>query len=153
LTARQRSWAAAATIIRTVKDDLGGWGLRRLVWVADRGFVSRAFPVWAALRSLGRTGAAALVERSCAQARRFAEILAADDEISVLNDVVLNQVLVRVGDDDERTRTVAAAIQAGTPGSAPRCAGQGRPTHQRLGPRHRRHGRHRDRRSDPACGP
>ena len=27
-------------IIRTIKDDLGGWGLRRLVWVADRGFAS-----------------------------------------------------------------------------------------------------------------
>ena len=29
-------------MIRTVKDDLGGWGLRRLVWVADRGFASAA---------------------------------------------------------------------------------------------------------------
>ena len=29
-------------IIRTVKDDLGGWGLRRMVWVADRGFASAA---------------------------------------------------------------------------------------------------------------
>jgi hypothetical protein len=30
------------SIIRTVKDDLGGWGLRRMVWVADRGFASAA---------------------------------------------------------------------------------------------------------------
>ena len=29
-------------IIRKVKDDLGGWNLRRLVWVADRGFASAA---------------------------------------------------------------------------------------------------------------
>ncbi len=27
-------------IIRTVKDDLAGWNLRRMVWVADRGFAS-----------------------------------------------------------------------------------------------------------------
>jgi transposase len=33
---------ADTAIIRTVKDDLGGWGLRRLVWVADRGFASAA---------------------------------------------------------------------------------------------------------------
>ena len=29
-------------IIRKVKDDLAGWNLRRLVWVADRGFASQA---------------------------------------------------------------------------------------------------------------
>jgi hypothetical protein len=33
---------ADTAIIRTIKDDLGGWGLRRLVWVADRGFASAA---------------------------------------------------------------------------------------------------------------
>ena len=33
---------ADTAIIRTVKDDLGWWGLRRLVWVADRGFASAA---------------------------------------------------------------------------------------------------------------
>jgi len=33
---------ADISIIRTVKDDLGGWGLRRMVWVADRGFASAA---------------------------------------------------------------------------------------------------------------
>jgi hypothetical protein len=33
---------ADTAIIRTITDDLGGWGLRRLVWVADRGFASAA---------------------------------------------------------------------------------------------------------------
>ena len=33
---------ADTAILRTIKDDLGGWGLRRLVWVADRGFASAA---------------------------------------------------------------------------------------------------------------
>jgi glutamate/tyrosine decarboxylase-like PLP-dependent enzyme len=81
-------------------------------WTPESSRRARVFPVWAAVRSLGRAGVADLVERSCAQARRFGEILAADDEVDVLNDVVLNQVLVRVGDDDERTRSVAAAVQA-----------------------------------------
>ena len=52
-------------------------------------------PVYAALRSLGRSGVAALVERNCAQARRMAAHLAEIPGAEVLNDVVLNQVLVR----------------------------------------------------------
>lgn len=81
-------------------------------WTPESSRRARAFPVWAALRSLGRTGVAELVEDSCARARQFAEILSADLELSVLNDVVLKQVLVRVADSDERTRQVAAAVQA-----------------------------------------
>ncbi len=33
---------ADTSIIRTVKDDLAGWNLSRMVWVADRGFASAA---------------------------------------------------------------------------------------------------------------
>src|SRR5512132_793346 len=40
---------------------------------------ARGFPVWAALRSLGRSGVADLVERCCGHARRFADALAAAD--------------------------------------------------------------------------
>lgn len=54
---------------------------------------ARGFAVYAALRSLGRTGLAELIERCCAHARRFAELLTAGGA-TVLNDVVLNQVLV-----------------------------------------------------------
>jgi glutamate/tyrosine decarboxylase-like PLP-dependent enzyme len=82
-------------------------------WTPEGSRRARAFAVWASLRSLGRSGVADLVEGSCAHARRFADILGAEDEIAILNDVVLNQVLVRVGDDDERTRAVAAAVQSG----------------------------------------
>ena len=82
-------------------------------WTPESSRRARGFSVWAALRSLGRSGVADLVERSCAQARDFAAQLAADPDVAILNDVVLNQVLVRVGDDDERTLTVAAAVQAG----------------------------------------
>jgi glutamate/tyrosine decarboxylase-like PLP-dependent enzyme len=71
---------------------------------------ARGFPVYAAIRSLGRSGVAELVERCCAHARRFGEALGEARGVSVLNDVVLNQVLVRFGDDD-RTRAVIAAVQ------------------------------------------
>ncbi|GAA3384830.1 pyridoxal phosphate-dependent decarboxylase family protein [Cryptosporangium minutisporangium] len=79
-------------------------------WTPESSRRARAFAVYAALRSLGRLGVAQLVERSCAQARQIAETLAADDDVEVLNEVTLNQVLIRLG-DDERTRRAAAAIQ------------------------------------------
>ena len=71
---------------------------------------ARGVEVWAALRTLGRTGLADLVERTCRQAGRFAEGLAAAGH-RILNEVVLNQVLVSFG-DDERTRRVIAALQS-----------------------------------------
>jgi glutamate/tyrosine decarboxylase-like PLP-dependent enzyme len=81
-------------------------------WVPDFSRRGRGFAVYAALRSLGREGVAEMVERCCACARRFAEVLGADDQIEILNDVVLNQVLVRFAGDDARTDAVVAAVQA-----------------------------------------
>jgi glutamate/tyrosine decarboxylase-like PLP-dependent enzyme len=76
---------------------------------------ARGFAVWAALRTLGRSGTAELVERCCALARRFAVALGELPGVEVLNDVVLNQVLVRFGDSDEVTyRVIAAAQDEGT---------------------------------------
>ena len=72
---------------------------------------ARGFATWAALRQLGRTGVADLVERCCGLARRFAGQMAAMDGVTVANDVVLNQVLVRFGDDDGATDAVVAAVQ------------------------------------------
>jgi glutamate/tyrosine decarboxylase-like PLP-dependent enzyme len=68
--------------------------------------------LYAALRSLGRDGVRALVERCCDLASRMADRLAAADGVEVLNDVVLNQVLVRFVDSDEVTRRVIASVQA-----------------------------------------
>ena len=67
--------------------------------------------MYAALRSLGRRGVAELIDRCCRLARRFADRLAADPSITILNDVVLNQVLVRVGGSDERTAEVLRRVQ------------------------------------------
>jgi glutamate/tyrosine decarboxylase-like PLP-dependent enzyme len=69
----------------------------------------RGVDAWAALRGLGRTGLADLVERHCRLATRFADAFRGAG-FPVLNDVVLNQVLVSFG-DAERTRHVIAAIQ------------------------------------------
>ncbi len=72
---------------------------------------ARAVPVYAALRSLGRSGVAELVERNCAHARRMAARLAEIPGARILNDVVLNQVLVRFAGGDEANRAAVAAVQ------------------------------------------
>jgi glutamate/tyrosine decarboxylase-like PLP-dependent enzyme len=68
-------------------------------------------PLYAALRSLGRDGVRDLVARCCAYARRMAERLAAHDGVEILNDVVLNQVLVRFGASDAVTDAVIERVQ------------------------------------------
>jgi glutamate/tyrosine decarboxylase-like PLP-dependent enzyme len=79
-------------------------------WTPEFSRRARGFAVYAAIRSLGRAGITQMIERCCDHARRFADALdSAGAEI--LNDVVLNQVLVRFG-DDERTRAVVDAVQA-----------------------------------------
>jgi glutamate/tyrosine decarboxylase-like PLP-dependent enzyme len=70
---------------------------------------ARGVDVWAALHTLGRTGVGELIERNCAQARRFARKLS-EAGFTILNEVVLNQVLVAFG-DTERTKQVIEAIQ------------------------------------------
>ena len=72
---------------------------------------ARGVATWAAIRQLGRKGIADLVDRCCALARRFASQLAAVADVQISNDVVLNQVLVRFGDDDTKTDHVVAAVQ------------------------------------------
>ena len=72
---------------------------------------ARGFTVWAALRSLGRSGVAEMVERFCARARQFADGLSAIDGVEVVNDVVFTQVCVSFG-PDEVTREVARRLLA-----------------------------------------
>ena len=72
---------------------------------------SRVVPVYAALRSLGRTGVAELVERNCAQARRLAARLTEIPGARIVNDVVLNQVLVQLPGGDDANRAAVAAVQ------------------------------------------
>jgi glutamate/tyrosine decarboxylase-like PLP-dependent enzyme len=74
---------------------------------------ARGVEVWTALRALGRSGLADLVERSCRHASRFAEGLAAAG-YRVLNEVVLNQVLVSFGDAETTNRVIAGIQTDGT---------------------------------------
>jgi glutamate/tyrosine decarboxylase-like PLP-dependent enzyme len=71
---------------------------------------ARGFAVWAALRELGTDGVAALVDRCCALARRFAAGLQREAGAEIVNDIVLNQALVSFG--DSRTDRLVEAIQA-----------------------------------------
>ena len=81
-------------------------------WVPESSRRARGFAVYAALRELGRNGVVELVERCCDHAARFAELLGGEDGVEILNEVTLNQVLVRFGDDDETTREVVRRVQA-----------------------------------------
>jgi glutamate/tyrosine decarboxylase-like PLP-dependent enzyme len=74
---------------------------------------ARGVEVWAAMRSLGRSGLVELFERNCRQARRFAEALSAAG-CEVLNDVVLNQVLVSFGAPEVTERVVEELQAEGT---------------------------------------
>jgi glutamate/tyrosine decarboxylase-like PLP-dependent enzyme len=82
----------------------------QLDWNPEFSRRARGFAVYAAIRSLGRTGIAEMIDRSCAHARRFAAGLS-ELGADVLNEVVLNQVLFRFGDDDQ-TSDVLAWVQA-----------------------------------------
>jgi glutamate/tyrosine decarboxylase-like PLP-dependent enzyme len=74
---------------------------------------ARGVEIWAALRSLGRQGLADLVDRSCRHARRMADGLR-QAGCTVLNDVVLNQVLVSFGSPEITRRVIAGIQQDGT---------------------------------------
>jgi len=82
-----------------------------MMWVLDASRRARGVATYAALRGLGRDGVADLIERLCAHARHFADLVGDVDGIEVVNDVVFNQVAVRFGADDAHTAAVIAALQ------------------------------------------
>ncbi len=78
---------------------------------------ARGVPVWAVLKTLGRDGVAEMVSRHCAIARRIAERLRPEPGLTVLNDVVLNQVVLACGapegpEADDLTKRTLAAVRA-----------------------------------------
>jgi glutamate/tyrosine decarboxylase-like PLP-dependent enzyme len=79
-------------------------------WVPDGSRRARGFAVYAALRSLGRKGIAAMIVRCCLLAHRMADRLSKSPRVQILNDVVLNQVLVRF-ETDEFTAEVIRRVQ------------------------------------------
>jgi glutamate/tyrosine decarboxylase-like PLP-dependent enzyme len=97
----------AAYLLRGSAEERNG-----MDWVPESSRRARAVPVYATLRALGRRGVRELVARCCALAARMAERLRATPGISIVNDVVLNQVLVRFGHGDaDLTAAVIAGVQ------------------------------------------
>jgi glutamate/tyrosine decarboxylase-like PLP-dependent enzyme len=74
---------------------------------------ARGIEIWAALRSLGRSGLAEMIERNCRLAARFADGFRSAG-FAVLNDVTLNQVMVSFGDADTTRRIIAEVQREGT---------------------------------------
>jgi len=105
-SAAHRAAMAVSAAYLMPGDNREGWE-----YVLDSSRRARGFALYATLRSLGRSGVREVVERCCRLARQMAERLSAEEGIAVLNDVVLNQVLVRFGDNDARTRQVVERVQ------------------------------------------
>jgi glutamate/tyrosine decarboxylase-like PLP-dependent enzyme len=100
----------AAYLVRSAGEPREG-----MDWTPESSRRARGFAVYAALRSLGRRGVADMIDRCCLLARRFADRLREHPSVQILNDVVLNQVLVRIvrpdADADAATRDVLRAVQ------------------------------------------
>jgi len=84
-------------------------------WTPESSRRARGFGVYAALRELGRSGVEVMIDRCCRLADRFADRLRTEPRLRILNEVVLNQVLVRVepgsGDADQATRETIRRVQ------------------------------------------
>jgi glutamate/tyrosine decarboxylase-like PLP-dependent enzyme len=104
--AHRAAMATEASYLMASGTNREGWE-----WVLDSSRRARGFALYAVLRSLGRSGVRDLVDRCCVLASRLADAVSTVPGARVLNDVVLNQVLVRFDDDDARTRDVIRAVQ------------------------------------------
>ncbi|MFA6954495.1 MAG: aminotransferase class V-fold PLP-dependent enzyme [Thermoanaerobaculia bacterium] len=87
-----------------------------LDWVPEFSRRARGFALWAALRSLGRRGVTEMIDRGCDLAALTAELLRKEPGIEIVNDVVVNQTLIRFhgddpADDDRLTRDVITRVQ------------------------------------------
>jgi len=101
---------ASMTMSAAYFEGQGKWVRDAADWTPESSRRARAFTVYAALRSLGREGVAELVDRCCDLAQRFASAIAELPGCTVLNDVVINQVLFRF-EDDAATHSVLAGVQ------------------------------------------
>ena len=107
---RSHAGAISARAAYLQFDDRGGRDA--FDWTPESSRRARGFAVYAAIRSLGRPGIAAMVERCCAHARRAAAGLAGLGAY-VINDVVLNQVLFRFASDDMTDRVLTRVQESG----------------------------------------
>jgi glutamate/tyrosine decarboxylase-like PLP-dependent enzyme len=103
--AHRAAMAAAAAYLRQDTE------VNPFEWVPEASRRARGFAVYAALRSLGRSGLAELVDQACDCARAFADGIVQVPGAQLLNEVVLNQVLFRF-ESDERTDEILAKVQS-----------------------------------------
>jgi glutamate/tyrosine decarboxylase-like PLP-dependent enzyme len=82
-------------------------------WTPEFSRRARGFPIYAAIRSLGRAGIVDMIERSCEHARRFAKLLD-QGGAEMMNEIVLNQVLVRFRDGARTDAVIDRVVQDGT---------------------------------------
>jgi glutamate/tyrosine decarboxylase-like PLP-dependent enzyme len=92
---------------------IAGEGREPCHYVPEFSRRGRGIEIWAALRSLGRSGIADQIERTCTYASQFTEGLRAAG-YDILNDVVLNQVLVSFGSKDLTRRVIQRVHKEGT---------------------------------------
>jgi len=98
---------SAAYLLRGPAEERNG-----MDWVPESSRRARAIPVYATLRALGRRGVRELITRCCALATRMADRLRGTSGITILNDVVLNQVLVRFDNGNaDLTSAVISGVQ------------------------------------------
>jgi glutamate/tyrosine decarboxylase-like PLP-dependent enzyme len=105
------SHRASMTVSAAYLEQTSGVERDAVDWNPEFSRRGRGITVYAALRSLGRRGVEDLVDRLCARARQFETILRADPRVEILNEVVLNQVLVRFNGSDEATRETVSRVQ------------------------------------------
>jgi glutamate/tyrosine decarboxylase-like PLP-dependent enzyme len=111
LCARPEAHRRATSVYADYLIHTGEGGPRdQMDWTPEFSRRARGFTVYAAIRQLGRSGIAELVERCCDLAARFAGGVAEVAGAEVLNEVVLNQVIFRF-ETDERTLAVLDAVQ------------------------------------------
>jgi glutamate/tyrosine decarboxylase-like PLP-dependent enzyme len=85
-------------------------------WTPEASRRARVVPIYVVLRTLGRAGVADLVDRCCRLAARMADTLRGAAGVRILNDVVLNQVLVRfasAGGENVTNRVIEKIQKAG----------------------------------------
>lgn len=108
--ARPAPHQASMTMKASYYEGQGKWSRDAADWTPESSRRARAFAVYAALRSLGRTGVGDLVDRCCNLAARFAAGVSELQGCELLNEVVINQVLFRFV-DDETTSAVLTHVQ------------------------------------------
>jgi glutamate/tyrosine decarboxylase-like PLP-dependent enzyme len=111
--ARPSAHSAAMTARAAYFEGADQWSRDAFDWTPESSRRARAFTVYATLRSLGRSGVEDLVERCCEHAREFADRIVRVPGCTLLNEVVLNQVLFRFEDDDTTTAALAAVQASG----------------------------------------